>query len=75
MSRNENFAQGATHNIQVLNSTQRNSKPTGRIILGGDLEGATDLDLAKAAGYGPQHYGFSVARHDDGKATVSLHND
>lgn len=73
MSRNQNFEQGL--NIEVLNSTERHSKPTGRVILGGNLEGATDKDLAKAAGYGSQHFGYSVTRHDNGRATVSLYND
>ena len=35
----------------------------------------TDRDLANAAGYGSRHFGFNVTRHDDGSATVVLHND
>lgn len=36
---------------------------------------APDRELAIAAGYGPRHWGFNVTRHDDGSATVALHND
>lgn len=38
-------------------------------------EGVTDAELAEAAGYGTQHFGYHVTRYVDGTALVLLYND
>lgn len=58
----------------MLDATQARRLPTGRVIVTVPA-GATDRELADAAGYCWRHLGFMVTRHDDDTATVSLWND
>lgn len=60
--------------IAVLDDRQRNNLPTGRVRVTAPA-GATDAELAAAAGYGSSHFGRHVTRYDDGTATVALWND
>ena len=60
--------------VFVLDARNRDARYTGRVTVAG-IDGATDRELAEAAGYGPEHFGFDVTRYDDGTAVVSLHND
>lgn len=61
--------------VIVLDNSRRNSLPTGYVTVTAP-EGATDRELATAAGYGGEHFGYTVTRHAvDGTATVALWND
>jgi len=39
------------------------------------MNNATDEQVARAAGFGRRHHGYSVTRYDDGAAVVALWND
>lgn len=60
--------------VFVLDGSGRNDRITGRVTVTCPA-GASDADLAEAAGYGPEHFGYSVTRYVDGTALVLLHND
>lgn len=60
--------------VFVLDARNRSARYTGRVTVAG-IAGATDRELAEAAGFGPEHFGFDVTRYDDGTALVSLWND
>ena len=59
---------------QVLDDSQRNHLPTGRVTVTAPA-GYTDKDLAHVAGFTKRHHGVDVTRYDDGTALVSLWND
>jgi hypothetical protein len=61
--------------ITVLDASQRHNLPTGHVAVTAPA-GATDRDLADAAGYCSRHWGYAVTRWPlTGTATVHLHND
>lgn len=61
--------------VRVLDDSRRRALPTGYVTTTAPA-GATDTELADAAGYSTRHQGFTVTRHpDDGTATVALWND
>ncbi|WP_408895900.1 hypothetical protein ACJ5H2_13365 [Nocardioides sp. R1-1] len=63
-----------TATITVLDASRARRMPTGHVTVTCP-SGATDRQLADAAGFGGRHFGFSVSRHDDGTASVALFND
>lgn len=74
--RQTDFEHG-TGRVEVIDSSQRHSLPTGRVHT--RWNGATrpsDAAFAMAAGYSQhEHFGYKVEHHDDNMSTVHLYND
>lgn len=60
--------------LEVLDDSLRNQLPTGYVTVTAP-DGATDAELADAAGYSSSQFGYTVTRHQDHTATVALWND